>query len=395
MASWIMQTIALAEGNIPPLLRDWREDTMTFLRHDAPKIVFVLVMAYLLTRMARAVARKSTDLHVRKLPSGVRVQQVRTVASVVTSIAVVVIFFVAALQVLSILGFNLGPMLASAGIAGLAIGFGAQTLVHDFINGFFILLENQYDIGDTVRIAGVKGAVEGMNLRHTVLRDDDGTVHFVPNSAIQIVSNTTRDWSQLALRVTVAYSEPSEKVVKLLREVGEEVRRDPAFAEDIVGAIDVPGIERVGNGEAEYLMLVKTRPNKHFGVSRELRRRIKESFEKNGVQAAGPVAEFGLQIGRPRPKSWIGLRDLQSEIRNLKSAIASLLLAAWTVVAAAPRDHNSFDRSLAHPARFAFSPVHSVLQLEEALFAVRVHIVGNTRTAQPDGFSQDSFQSVV
>ncbi len=289
--------VALAAGNIPPLLRDWREDTMTFLRHDAPKIVFVLVMAYLLTRMARAVARKSTDLHVRKLPSGVRVQQVRTVASVVTSIAVVVIFFVAALQVLSILGFNLGPMLASAGIAGLAIGFGAQTLVHDFINGFFILLENQYDIGDTVRIAGVKGAVEGMNLRHTVLRDDDGTVHFVPNSAIQIVSNTTRDWSQLALRVTVAYSEPSEKVVKLLREVGEEVRRDPAFAEDIVGAIDVPGIERVGNGEAEYLMLVKTRPNKHFGVSRDLRRRIKESFEKNGIQAAGPGRIYVVDQG--------------------------------------------------------------------------------------------------
>ena len=297
MASWIMQTITLAEGNIPALLRDWREDTMTFLRHDAPKIVFVLVMAYLLTRMARAVARKTTDLHVRKLPSGVRVQQVRTVASVVTSIAVVVIFFVAALQVLSILGFNLGPMLASAGIAGLAIGFGAQTLVHDFINGFFILLENQYDIGDTVRIAGVKGAVEGMNLRHTVLRDDDGTVHFVPNSAIQIVSNTTRDWSQLALRVTVAYSEPSEKVVKLLREVGEEVRGDPAFAEDIVGAIDVPGIERVGNGEAEYLMLVKTRPNKHFGVSRELRRRIKECFEKNGVQAAGPGRIYVVDQG--------------------------------------------------------------------------------------------------
>jgi small conductance mechanosensitive channel len=297
MASWIMQTIALAEGNIPALLRDWREDTMTFLRHDAPKIVFVLVMAYLLTRMARAVARKTTDLHVRKLPSGVRVQQVRTVASVVTSITVVVIFFVAALQVLSILGFNLGPMLASAGIAGLAIGFGAQTLVHDFINGFFILLENQYDIGDTVRIAGVKGAVEGMNLRHTVLRDDDGTVHFVPNSAIQIVSNTTRDWSQLALRVTVAYSEPSEKVVKLLREVGEEVRRDPALAEDIVGAIDVPGIERVGNGEAEYLMLVKTRPNKHFGVSRELRRRIKECFEKNGVQAAGPGRIYVVDQG--------------------------------------------------------------------------------------------------
>ncbi len=288
MASWSLQAKVLTQGNVPALLRDWREDTMTFLRHDAPKILLVVLVAYLLTRMARAVARKTADLHVRKLPSGVRVQQVRTVASVVTSIAVFVIFFVAALEVLSLLGLNLGPMLASAGIAGLAIGFGAQTLVHDFINGFFILLENQYDIGDTIRIAGVKGTVEDMNLRHTVLRDDDGTVHFVPNSAIQIVSNTTRDWSQLALRVTVAYSEPSEKVVGLLREMGNQMRQDPAFAEDIVGAIDVPGIERVGNGEAEYLMLVKTRPNKHFGVSRELRRRIKESFEKNNVQAAGP-----------------------------------------------------------------------------------------------------------
>ena len=270
---------------------------MTFLRHDAPKILFVLVVAYVLTRIARAVAEKTADLHVRKLPSGVRVQQVRTVASVVTSITVFVIFFVAALEVLSLLGLNLGPMLASAGIAGLAIGFGAQTLVHDFINGFFILLENQYDIGDTVRVAGVKGTVEGMNLRLTVLRDDDGTVHFVPNSAIQIVSNTTRDWSQLALRVTVAYNEPSDKVVRLLREVGDEVRHDPPFTEDIVGAIDVPGIERVGNGEAEYLMLVKTRPNKHLGVSRELRRRIKECFEKNNVQAAGPGRIYVVEQG--------------------------------------------------------------------------------------------------
>jgi len=297
MASWFLQTTSLSDGNIPALLRDWREDTITFLRHDAPKIVFVLIVAYVLTRIARGVARQTADLHVRKLPSGVRVQQVRTVASVVTSITVFVIFFVAALELLSLLGMHLGPMLASAGIAGLAIGFGAQTLVHDFINGFFILLENQYDIGDTVRIAGVKGVVESMNLRHTVLRDDDGTVHFVPNSAIQIVSNTTRDWSQLALRVTVAYSEPSEKVVRLLREVGDEMRQDTAFAEDIVGAIDVPGIERVGNGEAEYLILVKTRPNKHFGVSRELRRRIKECFEKNNVQAAGPGRIYVVDQG--------------------------------------------------------------------------------------------------
>ena len=278
----------LNEGNLPTLLRDWRDDTMNFFRHDAPKVVFVLVGAYILTRLLRSIARRTADLHIRKLPQGVRVQQVRTVASVVTSIGVFVIFFVAAMMVLPILGLNLGPMLASAGIAGLAIGFGAQTLVHDFINGFFILLENQYDIGDTVRIAGVKGAVERMSLRSTILRDEDGTLHTVPNSAIQIVSNMTRDWSQLALRVTVAYSESSDKIVQLLKELGNDIRNDPNYTDDIVSDIEVPGIDRVGNGEAEYLMLIKTRPNKQYAVSRELRRRIKECVEKNNVQAAGP-----------------------------------------------------------------------------------------------------------
>ena len=289
-----------SESSLPALFRDWREDSMNFLRHDAPKIVLVLIGAYILTKILRAIARKSADLQVRKLPPGVSVQQVRTVASVITSVGVFVIFFVAALEILSLIGLNLGPMLASAGIAGLAIGFGAQTLVHDFINGFFILLENQYDIGDTVRIAGVKGTVERMSLRNTVLRDDDGTVHIVPNSAIQIVSNMTRDWSQLALRVTVAYSEPSDKVVKLLKQVGEDLRSDQQFAPDIVADIDVPGIDRVGNGEAEYLMLVKTRPNKQYAVSRELRRRIKECFEKNNVQAAGPGRIYVMDTGAPK-----------------------------------------------------------------------------------------------
>jgi small conductance mechanosensitive channel len=285
---------------LPTLLRDWRQDTTEFLRHDVPKITLVVVGAYILIRVLRAIANKSADLQIRKLPPGVRVQQVRTVAGVLTSVAVFVIYFVALLMVLGQLGLNLGPMLASAGIAGLAIGFGAQTLVHDFINGFFILMENQYDIGDTVRIAGVKGVVEEMSLRHTVLRDEDGTVHMVPNSAIQIVSNTTRDWSQLALRVTVAYSEPSDKIESLLKQIGTDLRNDETFSQDIVSDIDVPGIDRVGNGEAEYLVLIKTRPNKQYAVSREMRRRIKECFEKNNVQAAGPGRIYVMDTGTPK-----------------------------------------------------------------------------------------------
>ena len=298
MLTFFLQRLSLpTEANLPGLLRDWREDAINFLRHDAPKIVFVLVIAYVLVRILRMIASKTADLHIRKLPSGLRVQQIRTLTGVMTSVGVFVILFIAILEVLSLLGLNLGPMLASAGIAGLAIGFGAQTMVHDFINGFFILFENQYDLGDMVRIAGVKGTVEKMSLRQTVLRDEDGTVHIVPNSAIQIVSNTTRDWSQFPLRVVVAYSEPSDKIVKLLKEIGSEVRHDPEFSDDVVSDIDVPGIDQVGNGEAEYLILIKTRPNKQYRVSRELRRRIKACFEKNNVQAAGPGRIYVMDQG--------------------------------------------------------------------------------------------------
>ena len=286
--STLSDFVVVEAGNLPALFRDWREDTVTFLHHDMPKLVIIVVGALVLSRLLRVMVRRIAALQEKKLPSGVRAQKIRTMASVITSVGVFVIFFWAVLQALPLFGLNLGPLLASAGIAGLAIGFGAQTLVHDFINGFFILLENQYDIGDNVRIAGVKGTVEAMSLRHTLLRDEDGTVHFVPNSEIKIVSNTTRDWSQLTLRVTVAYSEPSDRIVKLLQEVGDEVRHDPAYADDIVSDIQVPGIDRVGNGEAEYLMLVKTRPNKQYAVSRELRRRIKECFHMQNVQTPGP-----------------------------------------------------------------------------------------------------------
>src|ERR1700676_4138700 len=218
--------------SLPELLRDWHEDAIGFVRSAVPKLALIVFGAFVLIRVVRIMTHRIASLQEKRLPSGLRAQQIRTLATVIDSISVFVIVFVATLMALAQLNLHLEPLLASAGIAGLAIGFGAQTLVHDFINGFFILLENQYDIGDTVRIAGVKGTVERMSLRMTVLRDDDGTLHLVPNSAVQIVSNTTRDWSQLALRVTVAYNEPSDRIIKLLQEIGEAVRHGPAFADD-------------------------------------------------------------------------------------------------------------------------------------------------------------------
>ncbi len=288
---------ALQASNLPAVFRGWREDTMGFVRNSVPKLILIAVVAIVLVRIVRILTRRLASLRERKLPSGLRTQQIRTLASVMNSVGIFIILFIALLLVLPFFGLHPEPLLASAGIVGLAIGFGAQTMVHDFINGFFILFENQYDLGDIVRIAGVKGTVEDMSLRRTTLRDDDGTVHIVPNSEIKIVSNLTRDWSQLTLRVVVAYSEPSDKIVKLLQQVGDEIRHDPAFAEDIVSDIQVPGIDRVGSGEAEYLMLVKTLPNKQYPVSRELRRRIKDCFQKNNIQTAGPGKVYVIDQG--------------------------------------------------------------------------------------------------
>lgn len=289
----------LQSQNLSSVLERWRTDGLEFLRVDVPKLLVIVVLAFVLIRLMKIVINRL--LAFSRHESGARAQQLRTAAGVIGSVGTFVIVFLALMQILPVLGVNMGPLLASAGVAGLAIGFGAQTLVHDVINGFFILLENQYAVGDVVRVAGVKGTVEAMTMRNTTLRDDDGTLHIVPNSEIKIVSNLTRDWAQVALHVSVAYNEDSDKVVKLLNDVAQEVRNDPGFSDDIVADPQVPGIERVASGEVDYLMLVKTRPGRQYAVTRELRRRIKECFQKNNIQAGNPARVYVLE-GAPGPK---------------------------------------------------------------------------------------------
>ena len=289
-------------ANLRQLLLAWRGDAMEFLHQHAPRIALILVLAFLGLRLFKVIVQKMVAFQSKRPSQAVRAQQIQTLAGVINSIGVFLIVFVSGLEVLQELDINLAPLLASAGIAGLAIGFGAQTLVKDVINGFFILLENQYDLGDAVRIAGVKGTVEAMSMRTTTLRDDDGTIHVVPNSEIHIVSNTTRDWSQLTMRVIVAFEEPSEKILKLLRQISDEIRHDPEYANDIVSDIQIPGIDRVGNGEAEYVVLVKTRPTKQYPVSRELRRRIKECFIQNDIRHASAGRVYVVDQG-PAPQA--------------------------------------------------------------------------------------------
>lgn len=265
----------------------WLEDTIQ-------EVVFIVVIAAVLIFLLRLATRRLVRLSKSgEITSPVRAQQMRTLAGVIYSVGIAIITFIALLQILPEFGVNMGPLLASAGIAGLAIGFGAQTLVRDVINGFFILVENQYNIGDVVKLAGVKGSVEAMTLRRTVLRDADGTLHTVPNSQITVVSNTTRDWAQVTLHVATAYGENSDRVIQLLRDVGTEVRKDPDFADMIVAEPEVPGIERIASGEVDYIMLVKTLPGTaQYAVSRELRRRIKDCFEKNGIKPTDAAKVF-------------------------------------------------------------------------------------------------------
>jgi small conductance mechanosensitive channel len=281
--------------NFIEIIDNWSDDAIDFVRHQVPRIIAVLIIAFILTRLLKLLSRRISGLTQKgTLPSAFRAQQIRTISSVVYSVGVFIIMFVAALQILPLLGINMGPLLASAGIAGVAIGFGAQTLVKDFINGFFILVENQYDIGDIIKIAGVQGTVEFMTLRRTILRDADGTVHNVPSSQITTVSNLTRDWTQLSLHISVAYNTDSDKVVSALQQVSRELVDDPEFSQMIVAEPKVPGIEKVSGDEVEYLMLVRTRPGAQDAVRRELRRRIKACFEKQQIQPGNPNRVYVL-----------------------------------------------------------------------------------------------------
>jgi len=283
--------------NVREVFYQWRSDSLDFLREDVPRLIFILIVYVTLIWVLRIVSKRIRRLSRREgLPSGVRAQQLATLAAVINGTGTFVLIFLALIQILGILKINVGPLLASAGIVGLAIGFGAQTLVHDVINGFLILLENQYDVGDGVKIAGVQGTVENMTLRRTVLRDADGAVHTVPNSEIKIVSNMTRDWTQVSIHVSAAYSESSDKVISTLREVAQDVWNDPSLHDMLVSVPEVPGIDRVTGQEVDYLLLAKTRPGKQLQITREFRRRIKECFQKNNIQPGGPGRMYVVDV---------------------------------------------------------------------------------------------------
>jgi small conductance mechanosensitive channel len=301
LSSQVLKALTEMEEKFRDILHHWHNYLVAWTRDRAPKLAVILVVAFLFVRLLGLISRRVVRFSERRAGDGPqRAQQVRTVTEVIRSVGVALIVFFTLMAALKD-GFNINiePLLASAGIAGLAIGFGAQAVVKDVINGFFILIENQFQVGDVIRAAGVSGKVEEITMRRTHLRDADGTLHIVPNGAIQLVSNMTRDWSQVNLTVSVDYSENSDRVVKHLQDVAQDFYSDPAFKADLVAEPLVPGIDRVRGQEVEYLVLVRVRPGRQYDVARELRRRIKACFETNHIKAGAPGLFVSGQTTEP------------------------------------------------------------------------------------------------
>jgi small conductance mechanosensitive channel len=218
------------------------------------------------------------------VPTQRREQRVRTMAGVLRTITTVAVLVIAALLVLPQFGLSAGPLLASAGILGVALGFGAQTLVKDLLSGTFIIAEDQYGVGDVVDLGRASGVVEAVGLRVTRLRDPDGTIWYVRNGEVQRVGNHSQSWSRTVLDVAVPAPEDLDRVREALRQAGSRLRQDPAVAALVVEDLTFRGVESVSEQEIVLRIAIKTQPLRHRDVARALRARIKEHFDAEGIR---------------------------------------------------------------------------------------------------------------
>ncbi len=215
-------------------------------------------------------------------------KRVGTLTRAFRYIGSVVIAIVAAMLVMNELGISIAPVLATAGVAGIAIGFGAQSLVKDYFSGFFLLLEDQIRQGDVVEVAGSGGLVEEVTLRYVRLRDFSGHVHFVPNSEIKIVVNRTRDFAQAVIEIRVAYREDCDEALGVMREVGERMRADPAWAPRILGDVELIGVNSWADSSVMLVCRLKVVGIEQWGVRREFLKRLKKAFEERGIEIPFP-----------------------------------------------------------------------------------------------------------
>lgn len=227
------------------------------------------------------------------------VKRAETLGRVFRYVAAVVVSLVAGMLVLGELGVSVAPILGAAGVVGLAVGFGAQSLVKDYFTGFFILLENQIRVGDVVKLGDNAGLVEVVTLRFVQLRDYDGRVHFVPNGAITTVINMSRGFAQAVMDIGVAYRENTDAVVQVMRDVGREMREDPAFAQRLLDDLEIAGVESLSDSSVVIRCRFRCAPLEQWTVRREYLRRVKQAFDRAGIEIPFPQ----VTLHRPAPKS--------------------------------------------------------------------------------------------
>jgi small conductance mechanosensitive channel len=198
-------------------------------------------------------------------------------------------------------GLEIGPILAGFGIAGIAVGFGAQYLVKDLIAGIFVLMENQYRVGDVAQVAGVTGIVEEVNLRKTVIRDLDGIVHHIPNGSITVASNYTRHFSRINLDIPVAYDTDLDYAIRILNRVGQEIKQDEHWGQFIITAPSVLRVNKLGDSGIDIKLTGNVKPMQQWAVMGELRLRIKKAFDAEGIEIPWPHTKvfFGNAPGEP------------------------------------------------------------------------------------------------
>ncbi len=211
----------------------------------------------------------------------------KTLSQLLRGVSRVALFLLALLLTFNLF-INIGPILAGAGILGLAVSFGAQSLVKDVISGFFMLLENQFAIGDIIEAGGKSGVVEKMTLRVVVLRDLEGRMHVIPNGEIKVVSNMTRGWSRAVVDVGVAYEEDVDRALAVVRDEAAQFSTDKAWSSQLDGPIEVPGIEALGDSSVVIRSLIRTQPGSQWNAAREFRRRLKNRFDREAIEIPFP-----------------------------------------------------------------------------------------------------------
>lgn len=269
-------------------------DALHWLITVFPQLLLIFILAFVLLKISRLLLQKLKPLMVARMMSGSEMdsgevdKRVQTLIGIVNSAVRVAIWSVITMLTLKRLGVDIAPIIAGAGIIGLAVGFGAQELVRDFISGFFMLMENQIRNGDVAVVNGTGGLVEHVGLRTIVLRDMAGVVHVIQNGKVNSLANMTKGWSAMVFDIGVAYKEDPDNVIAIMKQVALELQGDPAFGVHILEPMEVFGVDEFGESAVVVKGRLKTKPIQQWTVGREYRKRLKLAFDREGIEIPFP-----------------------------------------------------------------------------------------------------------